>query len=90
MVLAQYDALGRDIYSRNLTRRPVCELQSRVRAGNSGGPVVDPNGSVVGVIFSRSAVHSDIGFAITGPAVLERVRRAQATNTRVSTGSCML
>ena len=90
VVLAQYDALGRDIYSRSLTRRPVYELQSRVRAGNSGGPVVDRNGSVVGVVFSRSAAHSDIGFAITGPAVLERVRKAQATGTRVSTGPCML
>ena len=78
VVLAQYDALGRDIYSRSLTRRPVYELQARVRAGNSGGPVVDPNGSVVGVVFSRSAAHSDIGFAITGPAVLDRVRKAQA------------
>ena len=89
VVLAQYDALGRDIYSRSLTRRPVYELQSRVRAGNSGGPVVDGNGSVVGVVFSRSAAHSDIGFAIPGPAVLERVRRAQATSTRASTGPCM-
>ena len=90
VVLAQYDALGRDIYSRSLTRRPVYELQARVRPGNSGGPVIEPNGRVVGVVFSRSAAHPGIGFAITGPAVLQRVRAAQATTTRASTGPCML
>jgi S1-C subfamily serine protease len=90
VVLAQYDALGRDIYSRGLTRRPVYELQAQVRAGNSGGPVVDPEGRIIGVVFSRSASHANIGFAITAPPVVERLRRAQATTARVSTGPCML
>jgi len=88
VVLRQVDALGRDIYSRGLVRRPVYELQATVRSGNSGGPFVASDGTVLGVVFSRSAWQEDVGYAITSPAVAGHVRRAQETAEAVGTGSC--
>lgn len=88
VVLARYRALGRDIYSRSLTRRPVYELQSRVRPGNSGGPVVRSDGSVIGVVFSRSSLATDIGYAITSTEVLERLQAAQRRAAPADTGPC--
>lgn len=90
MVTAGYDAVGRDIYSRGLAKRPVYELRAAVRPGNSGGPLVTPAGGVIGVIFSRSAWHDDVGFAIRGHEVERRLRQAQSAGAAVDTGGCTL
>ena len=37
--------------------------------GNSGGPLVQPDGEVIGVVFSRSTTNGDIGYALASPGV---------------------
>lgn len=88
VVLARYDAVGRDIYSRGLTRRSVYELQARVRSGNSGGPVVRADGTVIGVVFSRSTLDPAVGYALTSDEVLSRLRSAQQGGGQADTGRC--
>lgn len=89
-VLARLDARGFDIYNEAETTRWVYELQSLVRPGNSGGPLVEPDGLVVGVVFSRSASNDDIGFALASPGVLRRLDGAVHSPQRaVSTGRCI-
>jgi S1-C subfamily serine protease len=90
VVLARFEAVGRDIYSRNLVARQVYQLRTRVRPGNSGGPLVDAAGRVVGVVFSRSTFRDDIGFALTAPEVAPYVLRAKAGAPPVSTGRCAI
>ena len=57
----------------------------RVRAGrrrapgNSGGPLIGPGGQVIGVVFSRSTVYPNVGYALTSPGVLSRVQQRGAT-----------
>ncbi len=46
------------------TRRRVYVLAADVRAGQSGGPLVDQQGSVVGVAFAAVPGLADIGFAL--------------------------
>lgn len=75
-VRRSFEATGRDIYNRDLVQRPVYELQAHVRPGNSGGPVVTAEGTVIGVVFSRSAFREDIGYAIRSSVVAARVRGA--------------
>ena len=74
--MAEFQAEGRDIYGQGLTVRDVYEIQAIVRPGNSGGPLVEPDGEVVGVVFSRSTTNGDIGYALASPGVLSRVDRA--------------
>ncbi|HEV7862653.1 MAG TPA: serine protease, partial [Acidimicrobiia bacterium] len=81
-------ALGRDIYSRRIIARQVYQLRSRIRPGNSGGPLVDATGAVIGLVFSRSSFRPDIGFALTAPQVSEHLRRAQSAALPVDTGAC--
>ena len=87
-IMAAFEAQGRDIYGRGLTVRNVYELDAQVRPGNSGGPLVLPDGEVEGVVFSRSTVDPNIGYALTSPDVLPRVARAETVVTPVSTGAC--
>ena len=84
-------ATGLDIYGREPTVRAVYVVQALVRPGNSGGPLVEPNGLVIGVVFSRSPTDSRIGYALASPGVIERVDQAEAlpSSTVVSTGECI-
>jgi len=81
-------AQGRNIYGTGLTNRFVYELQAIVRPGNSGGPLVEPSGLVIGVVFSTSATDPNVGYALASPSVLSRVQSNASDTTPVSTGSC--
>ncbi len=87
-VMAEFEAQGRDIYGQGLTVRDVYEVQAVVRPGNSGGPLVEPDGQVIGVVFSRSTTNGDIGYALSSPGVLPRVVRASSSSAAVGTGHC--
>lgn len=90
-VLTLLDATGYDIYGNVLTTREMYEIQSLVRQGNSGGPLVEPDGLVIGVVFSRQTDNDHIGYALASPGVLARVKVAERepAGHRVSTQACM-
>ena len=73
--MAQFEAEGRDIYGQGLTVRNVYEIQAVVRPGNSGGPLVVPDGQVIGVVFSRSTTNADVGYALPRPGAVAGARR---------------
>jgi S1-C subfamily serine protease len=84
-------ATGLDIYGENPTVREVYVIQALVRPGNSGGPLVEPDGVVIGVVFSRSPTGDDVGYALASPGVLARVKKAESlpSSTIVGTGGCI-
>jgi S1-C subfamily serine protease len=84
----QFVASGRDIYGRGHTDREVYELRADVRQGNSGGPLVAKDGSVIGVIFAESSNYEDVGYALTAAQVNGAINHAAAQNRPVSTGRC--
>lgn len=90
-VMMRFDPESPNIYDTASTQRQIYEIRALVRPGNSGGPLVEPDGEVIGVVFSRDSANGDIGFALASPGVLQRVRLAEAApaGTRASTGSCI-
>ena len=78
-------ALGRDIYNQGAVTRGVYSLDANVRPGNSGGPVLIAGGQVIGIVFSRSTVYPDVGYALASPGVLARVQLAESRQAPVST-----
>lgn len=84
-----FEATGFDIYGTVQTTREVYEIDSIIRPGNSGGPLVEPDGEVVGVVFARSTTNGDVGYALASPAVLAKVHQAEAATTTVSTQGCI-
>ncbi len=82
-------AVGKDIYNNGSVTRGVYALAANVLPGNSGGPLMGPGGQVIGVVFSRSTVYPDVGYALTSPGVLSRVQQASRHHGAVSTGPCI-
>jgi S1-C subfamily serine protease len=67
----QVDAQGRDIYNQNYVTRSIWIIQStpNVIPGNSGGPLVDLNGGVLGVVFAASSSDPSQAYALTDDEV---------------------
>ena len=50
---------------REIEGRPMLQLAMPIEAGNSGGPLVDRDGRVLGIITLKSLVTDNLGFAIS-------------------------
>ena len=81
-------AVGRDIYDRRDVRRDVYSLRTTVRPGNSGGPLLAPDGRVYGVIFAAAADDSSTGYALTAKEVASDAAQARTATAPVSTQRC--
>ena len=79
--------LAQDAYGRGPVKRSITTFRGVVRSGNSGGPLVDSAGRVVGTVFA-SAVHSRPRGGYAVPDQVVRRRLAVAGSHRVSTGPC--
>lgn len=79
---------GPDIYDSRTVQRDVYTVRAQVRSGNSGGPLVDPNGLVLGVVFGAAIDSEDTGFVLTADEVADELASAPGLNDRVGTGSC--
>ena len=88
-VTEEITALGKDIYNDNAVTRSVYALDATVLPGNSGGPLLGPGGQVIGVVFSRSTVYPDVGYALASPGVLTRLQLAETRHAAVGTGPCI-
>ncbi len=88
-VTEEVTATGKDIYNDGSVTRGVYALDASVLPGNSGGPLLGPGGQVIGVVFSRSTVYQDVGYALTSPGVETRVQQAERRHSPVSTGPCI-
>lgn len=89
VVLDRLIARGYDLYNRRVVDRQIYRLNATVRPGGSGGPLVTPEGTVIGLMFGRGGNHRGIGYALTTPAVRERVQTARQASEPASTGSCL-
>ena len=59
-----------------------------VRTGNSGGPLLSPNGKVFGVIFAAAMDNKDTGYVLTANEVTPDARAGANAVNEVSTQSC--
>jgi S1-C subfamily serine protease len=71
------EAQGRDIYSTNPVTRQVFVIQGKVRPGNSGGPLVDLQGKVLGIVFATSASDPSQAYALTDDEIRSDLQDVQ-------------
>jgi S1-C subfamily serine protease len=79
---------GRDIYGRASVDRDIYTVRSVVRAGNSGGPLIDTSGRVLGIVFASALDSTDTGFVLTAAEVAADAATGRSAAPAVSTGAC--
>jgi S1-C subfamily serine protease len=80
------DTISEDSYGRGPIQRTITALGGDVRSGNSGGPLLDGHGRVVGVVFAATTGGRAGGFAVPAEEVREAIPRA--ASGEVDTGPC--
>jgi len=79
------DTISEDSYGRGPIRRSIVSLRGTVRSGNSGGPIVDTRGRVMGTVFAATTSGTPGGFAVPDDLVS---RALAAADSPVDTGPC--
>lgn len=69
-----------DIYLKNKASRPGLEVELEVVVGNSGGPLINVSGELVGIVWSTSRVVNNRSWATRSEAV-SALLASSATNT---------
>ncbi len=87
-VLDSTEARGSNIYGQRGTVRSIYILQSSIMSGNSGGPVVLSDGTVIGGVFARSESQDDIGYAVRSKEVIPILQSLTSSSPPVATGMC--
>jgi S1-C subfamily serine protease len=78
-------AEGYDIYNQNLVTRDIYVIQATVRPGNSGGPLVDLQGQVLGLVFATSAGNPDQAYALTDGEIAPDITAAESHPSPIDT-----
>jgi S1-C subfamily serine protease len=81
--------LGLDIYGRDEVLRDVVAFRGDVQPGNSGGPLLSPEGSMLGLVFAASLTDRETGYALA-LSELDRALAVAAAEqvSPVATGAC--
>ncbi len=87
-IAEQIDARGTDIYRTTPTRRAVFVLASQLAPGDSGAPLVNQAGTVVGVAFAIDPGNPSTAYALTNDEL--RPVLAAVPDDTVETGSCLV
>lgn len=79
---------GPDIYASATVTRDIYTIRGLVRSGNSGGPLIRPDGAVLGVVFAAAADDPQTGFALSAAEVAPDADQGRNATAAADTGSC--
>lgn len=82
-------ARGHDIYGGSRVDREIYVLRAHIAAGDSGAPLIDLDGRVLGVVFAAATDREQQGYALTAQAVRATVAAAGKASRGVPTGMCI-
>ncbi|MBX6385848.1 MAG: MarP family serine protease [Microbispora sp.] len=77
-----------DIYNQHKVEREVYAIRGKVQPGNSGGPLLSPDGRVFGVIFAAATDQPETGYALTAEEVMSDAKKGSDAVARVGTLDC--
>ena len=80
--------LVQNIYGTDPSPMQVYSLAANVQQGNSGGPLLDLQGRVAGVVFAKSTANAPVGYALSLEELRPIVEQAPTLDDGVSAGQC--
>jgi S1-C subfamily serine protease len=84
----QQQIVGPDIYNQQQVKRQIYAIRGTVRSGNSGGPLIAPDGTVLGIVFATALDSSNTGFVLTYSQISDDVTKGLTATGKVSTQGC--
>lgn len=81
---------GPNIYSTRTVVRDVYTVRAKVLSGNSGGPLLDESGQVLGMVFGAAVDNDETGFALTNAEISDDIAAAPGLSQQVDTGACAI
>ncbi|MDS1270012.1 MarP family serine protease [Lipingzhangella sp. LS1_29] len=87
-IRAEQTAQGPDFYQSQQVSREIYQIRSDVQPGNSGGPLLSPEGEVYGVVFAAATEEAETGYVLTADEVAENAEAGRTANDPVSTQEC--
>jgi S1-C subfamily serine protease len=79
---------GTDIYGHHSVDRSIYSIRAVVRSGNSGGPLLADDGTVLGMVFATAVDSPDTGFALADDEIESDSDSGRTASGAVATGSC--
>jgi len=87
-VRAMRTVSGANIYGNGNVNREVYLIRALVQSGNSGGPLLTADGSVLGIVFATDLRSSDTGYVLTAGEIATDVNAGLSDTAAVGTGGC--
>ncbi len=87
LIAQNVTAVGKDLYNSRQTSRDVYILAAHLQPGDSGGPLADTAGNVIGVAFAIAPDRPTTAYALASTEVTAVLN--QPLTTVVSTGPCL-
>jgi S1-C subfamily serine protease len=82
------EASGPDIYQTAQVTRAIYPIRAVVKPGNSGGPLLAPDGRAYGMVFAAAIAVPDTGYALAAAEISADAQEGAQASTPVSTEHC--
>ena len=79
---------GTNIYGTGDVRRSIYSIRAIVREGNSGGPLLAANGTVLGIVFATARDSADTGFVLSDDELAPDAAAGRGRTAAMTTGDC--
>lgn len=89
-VRTKVDARTQDIYGDASATRSVYIVRGGIQKGDSGGPMLRPDGRVLGMAFGSDPDELSIGYVIANEDLTDVVDSVDSNDEAVDTGSCRI
>lgn len=87
-IRAEQTAQGPDFYHSQQVSREIYQVRANVRPGNSGGPLLSPDGTVYGVVFAAATNEDETGYVLTAQEVAANAAKGIEATGEVATQHC--